>query len=255
MMTKVLHVVGDRFTGFSRENPEEVVTLSRLERMLGDDTLQGNVTILIGQGLPDEGIRRLRERSRHTPHGTHVTLEPGPGALERASSRLTHKQLERNIMITVPETVVEGERYVSSLLLDDRCAEMSDHVTGQHLQGMLLLEAARQMAVAVTERFFLKDPGGRSHSFVLNQLEATYHSFGFPLGMGVEYHLLNHKVGKRGSLSFEAKACFVQGGELLTEVRMRGAVYDAALIGRREAEKARQAIAQATPVQSLPWAS
>ncbi|MCY1078881.1 AfsA-related hotdog domain-containing protein [Archangium lansingense] len=253
MRTKVLHVVGERFAGFSHENPEEVVTLSQLERMLGNGTLQGDVTLLIGQGIPDEGLRRLREQTRHAPHGKRVTLEPGPSALERASSRLAHKHLEQNIMITLPETMVEGERYVSSLLLDDRCAELSDHMTGQHIQGMVLIEAARQMMLAVTERYFLKDRD-RSHYFVINQIDATYHAFGFPLGMDVEYHILEHKEGKRGSLSSEVKVCFVQGGELLTEVKIRFTVYDAAFLSQREAEKARQAIARGTPAQSLPKA-
>lgn len=45
--------------------------------------------------------------------------------------------------------------FESHLMLNDRCAEMSDHVTGQHLQGMILIEAARQMTLAVTEMYFI----------------------------------------------------------------------------------------------------
>ncbi|MCP3139695.1 AfsA-related hotdog domain-containing protein [Pyxidicoccus xibeiensis] len=247
MSPNVLHVVGERFTGFASENPE-VITLPELERLLQEQGLPGDTTLIVGQGIPDERLRRLQAHLERLPERMRATLVADPRALSRAEARLVHKRSEHNIMITAPEQVVEGERYVSSLVLDERCAEMSDHQTGQHIQGMVLMEAARQMILAVTERYFLRDSGQRPSYFVLNQLEATYHSFGFPLGMDVEYHGVRRKESKGGSLTCEAKVCFVQGGELLTEVTIRFAVYDAAFLSSREAKKARQALARATPL-------
>ncbi|MFP2930811.1 AfsA-related hotdog domain-containing protein [Pyxidicoccus sp. 3LG] len=248
MTQNVLHVVGERFTGFASENPE-VITLPELERMLQGDGLPGELTLVIGQGIPDERLRQLQAHLERLPARMRVSLVTDPRDLTRAESRLVHKRFEHNILISTPEQVVEGERYVSRLVLDERCAEMSDHLTGQHIQGMVLMEAARQMVLAVTERYFLSGSGSRANYFVLNQLDATYHSFGFPLGMDVEYHGVSRKESKGGSLSCEAKICFLQGGELLTEVRIRSAVYDAAFLGSREAKKARQALARATPLQ------
>lgn len=249
MSPDVLHVVGERFTGFAQENPE-VITLPELERMLQGDAPLGNVTIIVGQGIPDERLRQLRERIESLPPRAGVTLVEDARAQERAGARMTHKRQEHNIMISTPEPVVEGERYVSSLLLDDRCAEMSDHVTGQHLQGMVLIEAARQMILAVAERHFLPDSPGRSSYFVLNQIDSTFHAFGFPLGMEIQYESVSRREGKGGSLTCEAKVLFIQGGELLTEVRVRYAVYDAKFLSGREAAKARQALARATPLMS-----
>jgi hypothetical protein len=244
MSLNVLHVVGERFTGFASENPE-VITLPELERMLLREGLPGDVTLIVGQGIPDERLRQLQATIERLPARKGVTLVMDPRALERAEARLVHKHLEHNVMISAPEQV-EGERYVSRLVLDDRCAEMSDHVTGQHLQGMVLMEAARQMLLAVTERYFLRDPGTRY--FVLNQLDATYHAFAFPLGMDVEYHGVSRKEGKGGSLTCEGRICFIQGGEVLTEVKVRFAAYDAVLMRGVEAKKARQALARATPL-------
>ncbi len=245
MSSNVLHVVGERFTGFAIENPE-VITLPELERMLLREELPSDVTLIVGQGIPDERLRQLQASIERLPASRRVTLVTGPNAPERAEPRLVHKHLEHNIMISAPEQVVEGERYVSRLVLDDRCAEMSDHVTGQHLQGMVLVEAARQMVLAVTERYFLRDPGTRY--FVMNQLDATYHAFGFPLGMDVEYHGVSRTEGRGGSLTCEARVCFIQGGELLTEMKTRFGVYDTAFMRGVEAKKARQAIARATPL-------
>jgi hypothetical protein len=249
MSPDVLHVVGERFEGFARENPE-VITLPALERMLQSEAPPANVTIIAGQGISDERLRQLRERIESLPPRMRVTLAEDAGTQARAGARLTHKGLEHNIMISAPEQVVEGERYVSSLMLDDRCAEMSDHVTGQHIQGMVLIEAARQMFLAVAERYFLPASPDRSSYFVINQIDATYHAFGFPLGMEVHYESVSRKEGKGGSLTCEAKVLFIQGGELLTEVRVRYAVYDAAFLNSREATKARQALTRATPLMS-----
>jgi hypothetical protein len=244
-----VHVVGERFNGFAREHPE-VTTLPELERMLQDGTLPSDTTVIIGQGISDERLRSLRERIESQDPRTRVTLETDPRALERADSRLTHKHQVQNIMISIPEQVVEGERYAASLLLDDRCAEMSDHVTGQHIQGMVLIEAARQMLLAVTERHFLQEQRDRSNYYVINQLDTTFHSFGFPLGLDIEQQILSRKEGNRGSLSFEAKITLIQGGELLAEVKARYSVYDAAFLSTREAAKARQTLARVTQPQS-----
>lgn len=245
-MSQKIHVVGERFTGFARENPE-VITLPELERMLHEGELPSNVMLVVGQGIQGERLQRLRERIERLDPRMSVTLELDPRTLRRSDSRLTHKAQGHNIMIATPEQMVEGELYASSLLLDDGCAELSDHVTGQHLQGMVLIEAARQMLLAVTERYFLQERGNRSHYFVLNQLDTTFHAFGFPLGVEIQHQLLNRKEGNRGSLSFETETRFLQGGELLLEVRSRFSVYDAAFLSTREAAKAREAIERLNP--------
>lgn len=245
-MSRKIHVVGERFTGFARENPE-VITLPELERMLNEGGLPSDVTLVIGQGVQDERLQRVRERVGSLEPAMRVTLELDPRASQRADPRLAHKAHGHNIMISTPEQVVEGELYTASLLLDDGCAEMSDHVTGQHLQGMVLIEAARQMLLAVTERYFLQDRDNRSHYFVLNQLDTSFHAFGFPLGVEIQHQILSRQEGKRGSLSFETKTRLLQGGELLTEVRMRFSVYDAAFLSTREAAKAREAIERHGP--------
>jgi len=124
------------------------------------------------------------------------------------------------------------------------------HVVGERFEGFAR-ENPEVITLAKLERMRLREglPGDMT-LIVLNPLDATYHAFGFPLGMDIEYHGMSRKESKGGSLTCEAKVLFIQGGELLTEVRVRYAVYDAAFLSSREATKARQALARATPLMS-----
>ena len=82
------------------------------------------------------------------------------------------------------------------------------------------------ITLAKLERMRLREglPGDMT-LIVLNPLDATYHAFGFPLGMDIEYHGMSRKESKGGSLTCEARVCFIQGSELLTEEKTRFAVF------------------------------
>jgi hypothetical protein len=65
-------------------------------------------------------------------------------------------------MLSLPRRVSES-CFEADVLVDDAGEHMSDHVSGQHLPGMVLIEAARQMILAVTEEFFSESlPGQRA---------------------------------------------------------------------------------------------
>lgn len=75
--------------------------------------------------------------------------------LSRETTRNTHKNKAENVLIS-EVSQIDVASYQCHLLIDDGCAEMADHVTGQHVQGMVLLEACRQMVNSVSERFLIK---------------------------------------------------------------------------------------------------
>ncbi len=66
------------------------------------------------------------------------------------------------------------------LLIDERCELMTDHQTGQHIQGMILVEACRQTFIAVTEEFYMSDKVGQSY-YVINDMNIKFSNFLFPL--------------------------------------------------------------------------
>jgi hypothetical protein len=140
-------------------------------------------------------------------------------------------------MISIPERVGE-DRYHACLVVDDRCAEMSDHTTGQHLQGMLLMEAARQMSLAVTEHYFLQHKPGSSSFFVINRFDVEFLRFAFPVRTDMECQL--HWSGRRRLSSNDVRIAMFQGGERIAEGCSRFATYDASMLRTFEAAKARE---------------
>src|SRR5207248_782480 len=96
----------------------------------------------------------------------------------RASQETTHKHFTRNIAISTP-TRVTDDSFSAQLLLDEGNDILTDHLTGEHIQGVALVEAARQMWTAVTEMFLRQ--GDEQVRLVLDQLSAKFTKYVFPL--------------------------------------------------------------------------
>ncbi|MNP31136.1 A-factor biosynthesis hotdog domain protein [compost metagenome] len=99
---------------------------------------------------------------------------------QSAGKRLSRKYRPENVLISIPERTDDGI-YTASLLLHAQNELLLDHLTGQHVQGMVLLEACRQMLLAVTERFHLDEYEPPKRYFVLNEMNVRYTAFAFPL--------------------------------------------------------------------------
>src|SRR3546814_8567164 len=79
---------------------------------------------------------------------------------------------------------------------------MLDHLTGQHIQGMVLTEACRQMFLAVTEKYFLQDYRAKKRYFVIDTMTMRYNAFAFPLPAQITYKVLSKNVQKSHKRSF-----------------------------------------------------
>ena len=166
-----------------------------------------------------------------------LRIEPLP---ERAAPELVHKHVAHNVLISTPQQVSE-DTYQASLVMDERCPEISDHISGQHLQGMVLLEAVRQMCIAVTEQFLSQRKQSRS-SFVLKHVESRYHAFAFPLRVSLECQLRCEKSRRYRSSPDEGLFRIHQGGELVLDGCMKFSAYSPQLFEASEATKARQMV-------------
>ncbi|WP_224367539.1 AfsA-related hotdog domain-containing protein [Hyalangium versicolor] len=241
-MPRTIHVVGDRFTHFAQANAN-VITITQLEEKLVRGELSEEMTILVGQGIQHERLQRMQAICSHPEYASRISLLPPPES-QRAEPRFTHKRLPCNVMITLPQQVGES-LYRAWLMVDDECAEMSDHLTGQHIQGMVLAEAGRQIVVAVAENFLIHNEPGSTSFFVINAFDASFHSFAFPVITEIECKLLDTRMGKRGTLSSAAEIRFIQGGECVTSGTAKFSAYDSSFMRVRESNKARQLLTRA----------
>jgi hypothetical protein len=234
-----LLVVGDRFSQFGAL--DGAVTVSRLASMLDGQAPACEIPsrLLVGQGVSESWRAYLRERA--VARGLALELVDIPGQALRTGRHFAHKHRRHNILITDPSQV-GVQRYHCHLVVDDECEVMSDHTTGCHLQGMLLIEAARQSFLAVTEWFLLD--ANQKYYFVINRLDVTYHRFAFPVGTEIDIALRNVDSSRGDRVAAEATIRFLQHGECVAEVQV---AYTAILEDRllqREAQMAQGALLQ-----------
>jgi hypothetical protein len=186
-----------------------------------------NCFCVIGQGVRSELFNVLKSKIKERNLDEFIQFKNEQLLYQREDKNIVHKQKTENVMITKPIPWGGAKNtYKSSLILDDRCAEMSDHVTGQHLQGMILAEAARQMMTAVSERYLLEEDEKCNSYFTLNKLSPEFKSFAFPLEVDIYYcEKQMDKVPKR-CLKSTALVSFVQGKKVICEVEICFSVFN-----------------------------
>lgn len=234
MSPDALVVVGDRFESFIGNR--NTVSVSALLQRLHTGDVPTGLSITVGQGLSAEQLREVERLLKRS--GPRVSLANGKIPVH-AERRVTHKHNPRNVMISAPKRLAE-DRFTVDTVIDEHNEMLEDHLTGQHIPGMALVEAARQMWTAVTEEFFLKDSA--KTRFVVSSINSTFRSYVFPLPTTLQYQLLNHESNAVGQM-FHCLITVHQGGAQAAEIEAQYRVILEPLSEKQESIAARQAIA------------
>lgn len=237
-MGNYLLIVGDKFKEFA-DNNDSVMTKTNYLDQITNENVQSlsRYDILIGQGVAPEEIQQIK---KSIVEGRKIQVLTNLGLSEveeNEHQRTVHKHNKENIMISPPSRVGQYS-YLSSLHLRDGCSELSDHMTGQHIQGMSLIEAARQLMLSVSEEFLLDNQMRFNSYFVLNNIESEFNKFIFPLEVSMLFRLKNIENKKLGSISAESECEFMQNGEHVATVRITFSTYAQDFISGRESELA-----------------
>jgi hypothetical protein len=237
-----LLVVGDKFGKFSQDK-ENVITFDDFERLAWRDGLRPECDIWLGQGIEHDrlfGVLALLDK-RHSRKGYRiVNLQQMLDQADPSHQATVHKARRENVLITRPQQVAEA-RYESWLALQDSGELLGDHMTGQHVQGMLLIEAARQMMLSVSETYLLGEKTGARYYFVLNSVNTEYLQFAFPLPTLLSHEILTRQLGKGGSVKVTCQTSFYQGDTLTARVLIQYGAYVEDHISEKEAKLARDA--------------
>jgi hypothetical protein len=168
-----------------------------------------------------------------------------------ADRAVTHKRYASNVMIGPPAQRATDE-FTADLMIDDRCELLADHLTGQHIPAVTLMEAARQMWTAVTECFY-RDGPHETH-FVVGALSGQFRHFVFPFAATLCYQLLGHEVTAVGQL-FRCRIGVEQNGRRAADIASSYRVIPAEVGEKHEARAARQVLAgeigRLTPLQPV----
>lgn len=208
MLQTGIHVVGDKFKGFATH--ENVYTYSEFIAEAAKTEVINRV--ILGQGLNSDQRLTLKALCKNGK------IEQIDGIdMSFAKSTDTHKYAQKNILISDPIEIERHSNYQAQLMINDECAEMDDHVTGQHIQGVIYIEAARQMMLAVSEKYILPiEQAGNSYCALLSVV-VKYHQFSFPLITNI-IHEISGLTFKGSKHSATSNTSFYQGGELVAEV-------------------------------------
>jgi hypothetical protein len=207
MADTVWHVVGNCFTDFaSNDNVILISELIDIFRHSSDFPFGDHVRFIAGQGLQEALVEDLLDEAERKGRMHLFALWQG---LDRASAPLSHKRRTENTLITTPVRLGEDD-FEAALCLDERVDLINDHVTGQHLPAMILVEAGRQMFIATFERYF-NEPQEKV-SFLVTGMNNTFHHFAFPVTTQLRTKLLEKKLDDPGKLYFHELTEAFQAG-------------------------------------------
>lgn len=241
MFQRVWLVVGDRFWQFAVDR--NAITVSYLRGLLnsvrGHDLPDGVMTLILGQGVSDEDVAELLAMAQHSPHSHRFDFSHWSDRAKRASGKITHKLRVENILLSEARKNLDGS-YSMDMMLDDHCELMTDHQTGRHLAGVVLIEAVRQSLLVVTEGHYLSRDG-KKHEFTFHNLSVDFHRYCFPFSATLRYVIRNCEV--RGNRHrFEVDVAITQCGEVVMTAVANMTVHSSALLSKVEGEQATRSL-------------
>ncbi|MDO3383097.1 AfsA-related hotdog domain-containing protein [Gilvimarinus algae] len=241
MNSRIMLVVGDKFASYAQG--KDAITVSQLRGLLSFPAQflpgQGRIKLIPGQGMGDQCIAKLLGEATHSPNREHFDFSLWHQLPKRASQALTHKHREENRLISEPRQLSE-DVYELHLMIDEEGELMHDHQSGQHVQGMLLIEAVRQATVAITESYYIQTTG-IDYAFVLNDMSVKYNNFSFPVPATITCRVVDKSLDNPRRLSFSMEADVVQCGACVSSLTFAIAAMDKERIHRQENRQAQKA--------------
>lgn len=236
----IIHLVGERFETFARNEGVETVNrfIGNVRSGLCDD-LAGPVALVAGQGLDASDWEAVR--SELTRRGLLDRFQLPVQAPEVVPASHVHKRNGENVMLADARRV-GPMRLAARLCLSDMNELVTDHVTGQHLSGMVLIEAGRQMIQLATREFVFDGGDDSAHSMILCSLTAAFESYVFPLEVDVEVELTKLPTSKPARMEFSAEVSISQSGARAVRVSATYQVVRARGLARQEGAMATRAI-------------
>jgi hypothetical protein len=242
-----LVVVADRFDDFLGNRG--TVGITGLLSSLRDPVAVTPMALVIGQGLSAAELDELASAA------DRANIEVfGGGVPRRVERALTHKHNARNVLIDPPVRTDREGVFEVPLLLDAYSDMLSDHLTGQHIPAVTLLEAARQTWTVVTEEFLRPSDPTDPQRFVIASFTSAFHRFVFPLPATLQYELHTCDPSSVGT----AISCTIgiyQQGVLAAEISASYRLVPELVSRKQESMAARQAVRdELTAVAATPSA-
>lgn len=243
---RTLLIVGDRFAGFAAQ--KGVLTISRFieEMRLGVFSWDTQpIRVRAGQGVTAEDWEHVCDQARL--FGLSERLDFDFTAPELAGRGEAHKHRSCNTLIA--DLKREDEHLFSARLRVHNDNELLiDHQTGEHVQGMVAVEAARQMFLAVSERYHASRYLARSYYYVIESMNTDFENFLFPLDATIEYRTLRADIDDPERLALTAEISLYQAGRRASVTTVTYTAFHEAALVTKEHRRARAAVDHAVRI-------
>lgn len=220
MNNRILLVVGDKFASYVKS--KDAITVSQLRGLLSLPVHmlpgQSRTVLVPGQGMGDDCVQQLLSDASVSPNIAHFDFSLWHNLPQRASSALSHKHNPKNTLVSMPRQVT-ANTFELHLMIDEDCELMNDHLSGQHVQGMVLIEAARQAMLVVTEQFLMPD-NDINYAFIFNALSVKYSHYTFPVNAIIRTCITERSVDNPRRLHFAAETFVEQCGNTVSAFTM-----------------------------------
>ncbi|MEU6219495.1 AfsA-related hotdog domain-containing protein [Streptomyces sp. NPDC047022] len=245
---RTLLVVGDRFAGFAVQ--EGVLTVTQLieEMRLGVYSWDSQpIRVRAGQGVTADEWELVRDQALLLGLAERLDFDLRTPAL--ADRGEAHKHQSCNTLIADLER--DGEDLFSATLRVHNDNELLlDHQTGEHVQGMVAVEAARQMFLAVSERYHASRYLDRSYYYVIESMNTGFENFLFPLDATIVYRTIRAELDDPARLSFVAEISLHQADRRASITTVTYTAFDSPVIEAKEHRRARFAVEHAVRTAS-----
>lgn len=229
-------VVGDGYERFART--VDAITVSEVSEESTAGIRSGTGTFVLGQGFDDDALARLRGAIASMPPADRLSLI---GDVRPVESALCHKSDRRNVLLA--DLVVTGPQAVSAALSLHADNEfVLDHQTGLHVQGMVVVEFARQLVLAACERLDLLARFDRPR-FVINTMTTQFDGFLFPVPARGDLTITDFEHRRSRTARLTAGVDVMQAGVRAARVVFEAGVFEADRIHALEMQQAMTAAA------------
>lgn len=224
-----------RFLGIASKFQNVMTETDPLDHVLSGKELQQDIVFIVQQGVDLWSLTSaIKTYSKRTQITSKYSIEASI-CEARATKRFAHKSRSENILISTPRKLAD-RKFEMDLCFSSQNEFFLDHMTGMHIQGMALIEAARQAFLAVTESHFL-DGSSEDYYFVIKSMDTSFQNFVFPFDATLTYDITKISP-KKTRLGVEATITITQSDVVCAVIKVAFTAFEAEKIAARERDVA-----------------
>lgn len=236
---KIWLVTADAFHDFGKRCG--TLTMSQARERLLLKTVSHSDVFIPAQGMCTRSRQELYSLAQQSGFGD--SFRNWGIDCELAPNSLTHKRRMENTLISTPQLLSDGS-FSSELQISGDNELIIDHLTGQHVQGMILIEACRQMFIAVSELAHMRATEKKCDYVIFNAMNVSFKAFTYPLPAQVVYREMSLLTKRPDRVGVVADITIFQNNIETTKLSVDYTLFEKQVITSKEIEKGQQAVAE-----------